>query len=224
MSKYRKLKRPLTSEEESIAQLLIHSRKSRREVIESGFNRHRFFDNREDLPDWFVHDEKKHCRMTLPGLPEAPVIHKALTPSATLMGRTLKKTEEAKARRKARIAKRLKRVRQRTEDIPDDLPEKEKWMQIKQMYKKAGLLGKKKRPFHLVVNRKGGARNRAPPPKGARIKLVDRRMKADIRGRARSDGPVKSRASRKGKAGKKNGRKNPSRGHSRSGLSGHSKA
>lgn len=55
------------------------------------------------------------------------------------------------------------------------------------MYKNAGLLKKKRRPVSLVVNTKAGARkNRQPVPKGAKIKLVDKRMKSDLRGQARA--------------------------------------
>lgn len=54
------------------------------------------------------------------------------------------------------------------------------------MYKNAGLLKKKRRPISYVVNTKAGARGKSQPvPRGARIKLVDRRMKSDLRGRAK---------------------------------------
>lgn len=48
------------------------------------------------------------------------------------MGRSLSKAEQAKARKKARLAKRLKRIRQKAEGISDEIPETEKWQQIKQ--------------------------------------------------------------------------------------------
>lgn len=48
------------------------------------------------------------------------------------MGRSLSKVEEAKARQKARLFKRLKRIRRKAEGISDDVSEAEKWQQIKQ--------------------------------------------------------------------------------------------
>lgn len=62
------------------------------------------------------------------------------------------------------------------------------------MYKKAGLLTKKRRPLHVIVNTKSGARNQSGKiPKGAKVKIVDRRMKADLRGQQRRIGRAKGR-------------------------------
>lgn len=53
---------------------------------------------------------------------------------------------------------------------------------VNSMYKKAGLLKKERRKVHVIVNTKAGARNpNVRAPKGAKVKLVDRRMKADMR-------------------------------------------
>lgn len=55
------------------------------------------------------------------------------------------------------------------------------------MYKKSGLLSKKRRPLHLIVNTKAGGRSSSKKvPKGAKIKIVDRRMKSDLRGQQRA--------------------------------------
>ncbi|VDQ02734.1 unnamed protein product [Trichobilharzia regenti] len=122
----RRLNRPLTPEERALATRLIHSAKSRRELLESGYNRFQFFEKSSELPDWFVEDEKKHMRKPI-------VVKKEEIPvDIPTMGRSLSKAEQAKARKKARLAKRLKRIRQKAEDISDEIPETEKWQQIKQ--------------------------------------------------------------------------------------------
>ncbi|CAH8665689.1 unnamed protein product [Dicrocoelium dendriticum] len=179
----KRLRRPLTPEEKALALRLIRSAKSRRELIESNYHRMQFFEDPSELPDWFVDDERKHMRKPL------PITKEELAIVRPTMGRSIKKVEEAKRRKKARMDKRLKRIRQKAEDIPDDVPEAEKWQQIKQMYQKANLLKKKRRPLHLIVNTKAGARNPAArPPKGAKVKIVDRRMKSDLRALQRGSG------------------------------------
>ena len=60
--KLRRLRRPLTPEEKSLAIKLVQSEKSRRDLLEWNFHRYRFFEEDADLPDWFVNDEKKHMR------------------------------------------------------------------------------------------------------------------------------------------------------------------
>ncbi|KAL5960464.1 pre-rRNA 2'-O-ribose RNA methyltransferase FTSJ3 [Taenia solium] len=188
--KLRRLRRPLTAEEKALATQLIQSAKSRRDLLEWNFHRYRFFDEEANLPDWFVNEEKKHMRKALPLEP------KDLT-ARPIQGKTLKKAEEAKARKKMKMAKRLARVRKRAENLPDDLTEKEAWSKVRTMYKNAGLLKRKRRPISYVVNTKAGARNKSQPvPRGAKIKLVDRRMKSDLRGRAK----VAARRGRKGKS------------------------
>ncbi|CDI98645.1 rrna methyltransferase 3 [Echinococcus multilocularis] len=179
--KLRRLRRPLTAEERALATQLIQSAKSRRDLLEWNFHRYRFFEEEANLPDWFVNDEKKYMRKA-PPLEEPKILT-----DRPIQGKTLKKAEEAKARKKMKLAKRLARVRKRAENLPDDLTKKEAWSKMKAMYKNAGLLKKKQRPISYIVNTKAGARSKSQPvPRGAKIKLVDRRMKSDLRGRARA--------------------------------------
>ncbi|CAH8456291.1 unnamed protein product [Schistosoma curassoni] len=196
LHRIRRLNRPLTAEERAIATRLIQSAKSRRELLESGYNRYQFFEKSSDLPDWFIEDEKKHMRKPI-------MVKKEEIPvDVPTMGRSLSKAEQAKARKKARLAKRLKRIRQKAEGISDEIPETEKWQQIKQLYKKAGLLKKKRRPLHVIVNTKAGSRSAGTKPqKGAKVKIVDKRMKADLRGQQKAkDG--KKHGKRKNKVGR----------------------
>ncbi|TNN19701.1 pre-rRNA processing protein [Schistosoma japonicum] len=196
LHRIRRLNRPLTAEERAVATRLIHSAKSRRELLESGYNRYQFFEKSSDLPDWFVEDEKKHMRKPI------TVKKEEIPIDVPTMGRSLSKAEQAKARKKARLAKRLKRIRQKAESISDEIPETEKWQQIKQMYKKAGLLKKKRRPLHLIVNTKAGSRSGGTKPqKGAKVKIVDKRMKADLRGQQKAKDRKKP-GKRKNKVGR----------------------
>lgn len=64
--KLKRLRRPLTDEEKALAQKLIQSAKSRRELLEWNFHRFRFFEDESTLPDWFVKDEQAHMRKRPP--------------------------------------------------------------------------------------------------------------------------------------------------------------
>lgn len=76
------------------------------------------------------------------------------------------------------------------------------------MYKNAGLLNKKRRPVHHIVNSKAGARNQSQaPPRGAKIKLVDRRMKSDLRGQAKVAGKKRGAGGRGGRATGRGGKR-----------------
>uniref|UniRef100_A0A5K3FZU3 Spb1_C domain-containing protein n=1 Tax=Mesocestoides corti TaxID=53468 RepID=A0A5K3FZU3_MESCO len=199
----RRLRRPLTAEERALATKLIQSAKSRRDLLEWNFHRYRFFEDESSLPEWFAEDERKHMRKAPPvedttGLATRPI-----------QGKTLKKAEEAKARKRIKLSKRLSSVRKRAENLPDDLTEREAWSKIKSMYKNAGLLKKKRRPTNYVVNTKDGARNTSrTAPRGAKVKLVDRRMKSDLRGQAKTS----AKRGRKGNAGKRRDKRAKRRG------------
>nr|CDS28374.2 rrna methyltransferase 3 [Hymenolepis microstoma] len=180
--KLKRLRRPLTDTEKALAQKLIQSAKSRRDLLDWNFHRFRFFEDESTLPDWFVKDEKVHMRKQ-PPMEDVGMYCQ----SRPVQGKTLKKAEEARARKKMKAKKRLESVRRRADNLPDDLTEKEAWGKIKAMYKKAGLLKKKRRPISLVVNTKSGSKaTKQQPSKGAKVKLVDKRMKSDLRGQARA--------------------------------------
>ncbi|PAA72055.1 hypothetical protein BOX15_Mlig011743g1, partial [Macrostomum lignano] len=190
-----------TPEELAIATRIATSRRQRREIVESGF--HRFMFNDDNLPAWFVADEKRHMRPSGIRLPKSE-----LDPHAKrLRGvnvRTVKKVVEAKARKKMKAARRLEKVRKRAESVleQEGVVDAEKTMQVRQLYKRSGVLARKKRPVVYAVSKRSGAVSRKQAAgKGSIVKRVDPRLKKDKRS-----------AGAKGKSrGKKNSNNNKQR-------------
>ena len=176
--------RKLDPEGLAIGALLVTSKKKRLEVIESGFNRWSNNDGDLLLPDWFVDDENKHCQKQLPITKE--MVQEYRKKLKEINARPIKKIAEAKARKKMKSLKKLEGVRKKAQVICDtaDVTDQEKAHQIKNMYKKAGLLSQqKKQDVTYVVAKKGlkGKRMRRPQGVTGRYKVVDPRMKKDNR-------------------------------------------
>lgn len=161
---------------------MVQSKKKREDLIESGYNR--WTSNDENLPDWFMEDENKFCQKRLPITKEMVEVYRAKLKEINI--RPIKKVAEAKARKKKRALKSLEKARKRAESISDavDISSQEKAQQIKQIYKKAGTVGKRKRENveYVVAKRGVGRRVKRPAGVKGRFKVVDPRMKKDNRG------------------------------------------
>lgn len=192
----------LSAEELALGEEMATSLKRRREVEEEGFHRYMGFgEQAANLPGWFVTDERRHMRRPLP-VDNARVAEYARRDRAVDV-RTIGKVAEARARKKAKAEKRLKKVRRKAEALTgeDAMPEGEKWGKIKELYRKAGFLGQKKRSVRFVVNQRSGARpvrgHKAKKGQPVVTKVVDKRLKADLRG---------ERAAQRGRKGGGRGR------------------
>lgn len=180
--------RKLDPEGLAIGALMVQSKKKREDLIESGYNR--WTHNDDNLPDWFLADESKYCQKTLPITKDMVEVYHAKLKE--INSRPIKKIAEAKARKKKRALKKLERARKKAESIADlgeDVSAQEKAQQIKQVYKKAGVLGKRKREVEYVVAKKGvGKRVKRPAGVKGHFKVVDPRMKKDTRGKTGARG------------------------------------
>uniref|UniRef100_A0A0B7A9E8 Putative rRNA methyltransferase n=1 Tax=Arion vulgaris TaxID=1028688 RepID=A0A0B7A9E8_9EUPU len=178
----------------AIGTAMIESRKRKREIVDSAYHRYMFDD--DHLPDWFVSEEKKHMRVQRPVSKEEMEEYKLKMKSVD--AQPIKKIAEARARKKRKMLKRHEKARNKANAISDtiDTSEKEKWQQIKQIYKKAGLLSKAKQSVTYVVAKQGaGKKVRRPAGVKGHFKVVDGRMKKDVRAQQRSE--AKSRGKKK---------------------------
>lgn len=169
--------RELDAEGLAIGAMMVNSKKSQREIIESAYNR--YTSNDDGLPDWFAEDEAKHCRKQIPVSKD--LVNEYKERMKEINARPIKKVAEAKARKKRKAAKRLERARKKAEAITEnlDMTDREKMAHIKQLYKKAGI-GKKQREVTYVIGKRGmGKRVKKPKGVSGPFKVVDRRMKKD---------------------------------------------
>lgn len=177
----------LTPEELALGQEMIKSKKSRRDIMDSGWNRYMFDDKDQDLPDWFVKEEELHMRLHPDTDPEVVQFYKDRMKDVNV--KTIKKVVEAKARKKRRLVKRMDKAKKRASVILEnaDLGTREKASEIKKLYKKAAS-GLKKKEVEYVVAKKHSAARRAKRPAGVKgpYKQVDPRMKKDTQGKRKN--------------------------------------
>jgi len=173
------------------------SRKRKRDIIDDSY--HRYSYGNEKLPQWFAEDEAKHKRRPLPITKEEVEMYKQR--QREINARPIKKVIEAKAKKKDKMLKKLEKVRKRAEGVLEasDTSAKEKQEQIKGMYKRAGLMKKKREKITYVVAKKSQAGKNYKRPDGVkgRYKVVDPRLKKDLRA-----AKLKEKAVGRGKKGK----------------------
>ncbi|CEP02374.1 hypothetical protein PBRA_008958 [Plasmodiophora brassicae] len=198
---------PSDSDEEAemlaVGKMLLR-KKSRRDLEDASYNRYAWQDD-PGLPSWFVDDQRAHNRPILPVSKGDVDLMKARL--AAINARPIKKIAEARARKKLTTARRWEKVKSAAESIAgnSDLPDKEKMRRLDSLYKTKGKKAKggaKPQKQYVVARKSGAVRpNKATGSKRpGRIKMVDKRLKADKRGRDASQRQRKKTTTKKHKS------------------------
>jgi AdoMet-dependent rRNA methyltransferase SPB1 len=175
----------ITAEAMTLAHDIAMGKTSRATLLDDSFNKYSLRDV-DGLPDWFLDDETRHSKLQRPiTAAGAAAIKEKLR---ALNARPIKKVREAKDRKKFKAAQRLEKLKKKSALLIEDegLTERDKARDIEKMMAKAA----KKRPQQKVtlVVARGGNRGISGRPKGTKgkYKMVDARMKKDLRGLRRA--------------------------------------
>ncbi|GAB1196964.1 AdoMet-dependent rRNA methyltransferase spb1 [Aspergillus pseudonomiae] len=174
----------ITAEAMALAQQMASGEKKSHDVTDDGFNRYAFRDV-DGLPEWFLDDETKHSKPNRPITKAAAAAIKEKL--RAINARPIKKVMEAKGRKKFKAAQKLEKLRKKSALLADDeaLSERDKSQAISKLMSKA-TKKKPKQQVKLVVA-KGNNRGISGRPRGVKgkYKIVDSRMKKDVRAQKR---------------------------------------
>lgn len=176
----------ITAEAMTLAHALATGKTTKAQLADDNFNKYSHRDV-DGLPEWFIDDEGKHSRLQRPVTKAAAQAIKEKL--RALNARPIKKVREAKARKTFRAARRLEKLKKKSDGLAEgsDLSEKEKAASIAGLMAKAKKAGQKKRKTVEVVKAVGHNKG-AGRPRGVKgkYKMVDARLKKDVRGEKRA--------------------------------------
>lgn len=163
------------------------SKKRARDLVDNSFHRFANSDEPWEVPEWFLDDERKHRKKPVPVTKD--MVEEYKQKWKEINARPIKRVAEAKARKKRRMLKKMEQAKKKAEAVVNtaDISEREKMAQLKSIYKKAGVK-KEKREVTYVVAKKGVGK-KVGRPRGVKglFKVVDGRMKKDMRGVQRKE-------------------------------------
>ncbi|KAL1601126.1 AdoMet-dependent rRNA methyltransferase spb1 [Nothophoma quercina] len=175
----------ITAEAMTLAHQIATGKKTKHDLLDDSFNRYSLRDV-DGLPDWFLDDENKHSKIQRPTTAAAAAAIKEKM--RALNARPIKKVREAQARKKFKAAQRLEKLKKKSAMLADEegMTEKEKAQSIARLMSRAAK--KKPKGKVSVVVARGGNNGIKGRPKGTKgkYKMVDARLKKDVRGEKRA--------------------------------------
>ncbi|QIW94642.1 hypothetical protein AMS68_000160 [Peltaster fructicola] len=182
----------ITAEAMTLAHQLATGQKTKHDLKDDNFNKYSHRDV-DGLPEWFLDDENQHSKLQRPITAEAAKAIKEKT--RALNARPIKKVREAKARKTLRAARRLEKLKKKSEGLAEaeDGTEKDKARDIAKLMARAKKGGKKKQQVKVVVA--GGSNKGSGRPRGVKgkYKMVDSRLKKDVRAEKRLKKKIKGK-------------------------------
>jgi AdoMet-dependent rRNA methyltransferase SPB1 len=174
----------ITAEAMTLAHQIATGQITKENMLDNGFNKYSLRDT-DGLPEWFLDDEGKHSKIQRPiTKAAADAIKEKLR---AYNARPIKKVREAKARKKFKAAQKLEKLKKKSAMLVEDegMSEGDKARTIAKMMARAAKK-KPKRSVKVIVAR-GGNRGISGRPKGTKgkYKMVDARMKTDVRAQKR---------------------------------------
>ncbi|XP_054252495.1 pre-rRNA 2'-O-ribose RNA methyltransferase FTSJ3 [Indicator indicator] len=179
--------RVLDAEGLALGSVIATSKKARRDLIDDSFNRYSYNEEEGELPEWFREEEKRHRCKQVPV--DKQTVEAYRQRWREINARPIKKVAEAKARKKRRMLKKMEQMKKKAESVVNtvDISEREKVAQLRRIYKKAGLAKEKRQVTYLVAKKGVGPRVRRPPGVKGQFKVVDSRLKKDVRAQQRKE-------------------------------------
>ncbi|KAF1962231.1 hypothetical protein CC80DRAFT_499636 [Byssothecium circinans] len=173
----------ITAEAMTLAHQLATGKKTKADLLDESFNRYSLRDT-EGMPDWFLDDENKHSKLQRPTTAAAAAAIKEKL--RALNARPIKKVREAKARKKFKAAQRLEKLKKKSALLADEegLTEKEKAQSISRLMSRAAKK-KPKQKVSVVVARGSNKGQGRPGGTKGKYKMVDARLKKDVRAEKR---------------------------------------
>merc|ERR1719330_1125663 len=132
-------------------------KKKRERMIDASYNRYAF-DDPDDLPSWFVEEEKQHRTPVMPVTKAQVAEYKAYLKAVN--ARPIKKVAEAKARKKRRAMKEWEKMKKQASSVSNntELNERQKSRAIQKLYNKMHQKNKNKKGVMAVISTKSGSR------------------------------------------------------------------
>lgn len=165
---------------------LMIQKKTRMDLIDSAFNRWTF-DKQEGLPSWFNDEENKFNTPELPVSKE--LMQQFREKLREINARPIRKVAEAQGRKRKRLQHRIDKLRKTAQMLMEtpDMSEGAKANQIKKLVAKNKRQEERKVSYVALKKGGGGKKvDKGKAPKGAKVKVVDSRLKSDTRAKKRT--------------------------------------